>query len=120
MKLKYAMLLTAFTFITLFATAQMKTDTLKVYGICGSCKENIETAAKAAGATAADWNKNTKLLMVSYDASKTSNMQLQNKIASAGYDTQDVKAPDAAYKKLDKCCQYQRKKQVTDSILIKQ
>ena len=60
------------------------------------------------GATAADWSEETKLLVVSYDASKTSNTGIQKKVAAVGYDTQDVKAKDGDYKKLDKCCQYNR------------
>ena len=110
MKTQYLMLSLAFTFISLISFAQSKTDTIKVWGNCSSCKENIEGAATAAGATSANWNKTTKLLVVSYDAAKTSNMKIQDKIASVGYDTQDMKAPTDAYNKLDKCCQYERPK----------
>jgi hypothetical protein len=45
---------------------------------------------------------------VNYDAAKTSSLDIQKSIAAVGYDTQDVKADDAAYKKLPKCCQYKR------------
>ena len=102
------MLSMAFTFISLLAFAQTKTDSIKVWGNCDMCKMKIEKAAKAAGAATAYWNDETKMLAVSYDASKTSNMDIQKKIASVGYDTQDVKATESAYKKLDKCCQYER------------
>jgi hypothetical protein len=30
-------------------------------------------------------------------------------VAAAGYDTEDYKASDSAYQKLDECCQYERK-----------
>ncbi len=102
------MLSMLFACATLLASAQTKTDTIKVSGNCGMCKSNIEKAAAAAGAVSADWNKDTKLLVVSYDASKTSNKDIQKKIAAAGYDTQDEKADAAAYDNLAKCCQYDR------------
>jgi mercuric ion binding protein len=112
MKAKYLILSATFTLVSLLSFGQAKTDTIKVWGNCESCKEHIEDAAKEAGATTAEWNKTTKLLVVSYDASKTTNMKIQANIAKVGYDTQDVKGKDGAYKQLDKCCQYKRK---TDS-----
>lgn len=90
------------------ASAQEKSDTLMVLGNCGMCKSNIETAAIKAGATKAEWNKETKILVVSYDAVKTTNLNIQKSIAAAGYDTPSVKAADADYFKLEKCCQYDR------------
>lgn len=109
MKAKYLILSAAFALVSLFSFGQTKTDTVKVWGNCESCKEHIEDAAKEAGATTAEWNKTTKLLVVSYDATKTTNMKIQAKIAEVGYDTQDIKGKDGAYQKLDKCCQYKRK-----------
>jgi mercuric ion binding protein len=108
MKTKYLMLSILFACISLISFAQSKTDTIKVWGNCEMCKSKIEKAAMAAGAESAEWSENTKQLIVSYDASKTSDSGIQKKIAAVGYDTQDVKAVDAAYKKLDKCCQYKR------------
>ncbi len=110
MKTQYLMLSLAFTLLSVFSFAGIKTDTIKVYGNCSSCKMHIENAAKAAGASDANWNKETKVLVVTYDETKTSNTKIQQKIASVGYDTQDVKATDASYNKLDKCCQYDRPK----------
>ena len=104
------MLSMAFIMLSFLSFAQIKTDTIKVWGNCGSCKEHIEEAATTAGATSADWNKTTKLLIVSYDATKTSNLKIQKSIASVGYDTQDRKAADSSYNNLDKCCQYERPK----------
>ena len=109
--MKTRSLFLSFLFSLFFATlyAQTKTDTIQVSGNCGSCKKHIETAAKEAGATYADWNKDTKKLVVSYSATITSLKTIEQKIADTGYDTQDVKASDSAYKKLDECCQYERK-----------
>jgi hypothetical protein len=86
-----------------------KTETIKVWGNCGMCKTTIETAAKDAGATTAVWNKTTKMLKITYLASATSGVKVQEKIASVGYDTKDLTAPDAVYNELPECCQYERK-----------
>jgi mercuric ion binding protein len=90
--------------------AQSLTDTVKVWGNCGMCRQHIEKAAKKAGADKANWNMDTKILVVSYNAQKTSNDEIQKKIAAAGYDTEKYMADEKAYKKLDECCQYDRKK----------
>lgn len=85
-------------------------SSLKVSGNCGMCKKNIEKAAKNAGATAASWDKVSKVLTFSFDASKTSTDKIETSIAGAGYDTEHKEATMEAYKKLDECCQYERKK----------
>ena len=108
MKLKYV-LLTALSFCSASLFAQTKTDTVKVWGNCEECKNKIEKGAHKGGAVSADWSDETYLLVVNYDASKTSALDIQKEIAAVGYDTQDVKADDAAYKKLPKCCRYDRK-----------
>ena len=108
MKAKYFMLAVLFASFSLISFAKSGTDTIKVAGNCGMCKSHIEKAAKEAGATTATWDKNSKLLVVSYDEAKTTNINIQKKVAAAGYDTQDVKGSDKAYKALDECCQYDR------------
>ncbi len=92
-----------------YSFAQTPT-TIKVAGNCGMCKKNIEKAAKAAGATQATWDKVAKLLTVSFDATKTSAEKIEISVAAAGYDTEHKEANAEAYKKLDECCQYERKK----------
>jgi len=84
-------------------------DTIKVWGNCESCKKRIESAAVNAGVVNAVWNEESKLLLVTYDGAKTSNRKIQEKVAAAGYDTQDVEAPGNAYNKLPGCCKYDRK-----------
>jgi len=84
-------------------------DTVLVNGNCGMCKKTIETSAKKAGATTASWNSDTKILQLSYDPAKTNSATIQTAVAKSGYDTQDVKATDEAYKALDGCCLYDRK-----------
>ena len=54
---------------SLFAQ-DLKTEKFKVYGNCGMCESRIEKAAKTVdGVTAADWNKETKILSRSSDKS---------------------------------------------------
>lgn len=101
-----------FSIISLNSFSQANTvtkETIKVWGNCGMCKKKIEKAAKAAGATTASWDEDTQELKVAYNSSKSSSQKIQQSIANAGYDTQDVTADAKAYKKLDACCKYDRK-----------
>ena len=91
--------------------AQTKTDSVKVWGNCEECKDKIEKAAKEAGAADANWSDETYMLVVNYNSDKTTPIDIEKSVAAVGYDTQDVKATDAAYKKLPKCCQYKRGEQ---------
>jgi periplasmic mercuric ion binding protein len=92
-----------------FSSAQtVKSESIKVNGNCGMCKKHIEKSALEAGATAANWDKKSKFLQISYDPAVTNSAKIQTAVAAAGYDTQDFKASDSAYNKLDECCQYDR------------
>ena len=88
--------------------AQSKTDTVKVWGNCDDCKDKIEKAAVKGGAVTANWNMDSYALVINYNADKISPVDIEKEIAAVGYDTQDIKATDGAYKKLPKCCQYKR------------
>ncbi len=96
--------------LTTLNAQSVKSEKIKVYGNCSQCRSHIQKAAKQAGATDAKWDVDTKILTVSFDATKTSSKKIQSSIANAGYDTQDATAPNEAYQKLDECCQYDRKK----------
>ncbi len=110
---KQLLFIASFLFISLFSFAQTTTtattEKIKVWGNCEMCQSKIEKAAKAAGASYALWNEEAKLLTVTYEPSKTSSKKIQEKVAAAGYDTQDLTASDKAYKNLPGCCQYDRK-----------
>jgi periplasmic mercuric ion binding protein len=88
----------------------LKTESIKVLGNCGMCKDRIEKAAKEEGAANASWDSKTKILTVSFDASKTSVDALSKKLASVGHDTEKYKADDKAYSALPGCCKYERTK----------
>ncbi len=103
------MIIAMLLMISSFSFAQNPVS-IKVSGNCGMCKKHIEKAAKDAGATNATWDKVSKLLSVTFDAGKTNTDKIETAIAGAGYDTEHKVASAEAYKKLDECCQYDRKK----------
>ena len=102
-----ALLFSIFAINFSFAQTSTNTETIRVSGNCGMCKNKIEKSAKSAGATAATWNAETQILSVSY-ASGTTSEKIQKAVAASGYDTQNFKADDKAYSKLMGCCKYER------------
>ncbi len=82
------------------------TDKIKVEGNCSMCKERIEEAAYLPGVKRADWDKDSKTLTITYKSSKVSKQKIEEHIAHAGHDTEDVKADATAYKSLPSCCAY--------------
>ena len=96
------------TTVSASAFAQAKTDTFAVSGECKMCKKKIENAAKAAGATFANWDVNSKIITVKYNSESSNAAKIQQSIANAGYYTPGVKASEEAYNGLDDCCKYER------------
>jgi periplasmic mercuric ion binding protein len=90
--------------------AATKTETVKVWGNCGSCKARIEKTAKVDGVTKALWDAKIQVLTLTYDPSKVKVEDIQKKIAAVGHDTEMFKADDKAYAALPGCCKYDRKK----------
>ncbi len=90
---------------------QTKTEKFKVYGNCGMCETRIEKAANSVeGVTSADWNKETKMIEVKLNESKTDVHKVHMAIAKVGHDTKMHKAKDEVYNKLPGCCKYDRAK----------
>lgn len=87
-----------------------KTETYKVAGNCEMCKETIETAANKKGVSSAEWDKDKKVMRLTYDSKQTTAPEILKKVAYAGYDNEQFLAPDDAYAKLPGCCQYDRMK----------
>lgn len=86
-----------------------ETETFKVYGNCGMCEKNIEGSLKdVKGVEKADWNKETKMMEVTYNPKKITLMEIKEKIAGVGYDMDDVRSTKASYNSLPGCCQYER------------
>lgn len=98
----------SFLFISLSSQAQsdIHTDSFKVAGNCGMCKERIEDAAYVKGVKRATWNEATQMLTVIYRSGKVSVSDIETRVANAGHATAHVEAPEAAYRKLPECCQY--------------
>jgi len=86
-----------------------KTESVKVWGNCDMCKARIEKAAKIDGVSKADWNKDTRILILVYDPATTTGIRVQESIVAAGHDTETFKSDDKIYGKLPGCCQYERK-----------
>ncbi len=94
-----------------YVPASHETTTFKVGGECGMCKQRIESNVRAIkGVKSASWNKETKVLTVTYNPMKIDIMDVHKKIASVGHDTELVKADDAVYDKLPNCCHHDRLK----------
>ena len=91
--------------------AQIKnatTATVKINGNCEMCKTNIEKAGNDKKLAAVNWNENTKLASITYDSKQTNHQEILKRIALAGYDSEEFRAPDDVYAKLPECCQYER------------
>ena len=104
-------LLTVFMFFSLVSlTAKEKqVEEFKVYGNCGMCEKRVETAAKAVdGVFKAEWDSETKLMKVTFDAAKTDVKKIQKAVADVGHDTDLYTAKNEVYDKLHGCCKYER------------
>ena len=109
MKTRVLGLVAMFLMTTAVVFAGEKTEKFKVFGNCGMCEKTIEKAANSVdGVSAADWNKESKMIQVKFDDSKTDVHKVHMAIAKAGYDTKMHKATDEAYEKLPSCCKYDR------------
>jgi copper chaperone CopZ len=93
-----------------------KTETVKIYGNCGMCETTIETAGNVKKVAKVDWDKDTKIAIITYDSMKTNQDEILKRIALAGYDSDKFLAPDDVYSKLHGCCQYER---VTKTTIVK-
>jgi copper chaperone CopZ len=85
-----------------------KTEVAKIYGSCFMCKTKIEAAGNRKGIAEVEWNLQTLMARITFDAKKTNSSAILKRIAMAGFDNDKFTAPDAAYEKLDKCCHYER------------
>jgi len=116
MKTKVLSLVVMFVLGTLTVFAGEKTEKFKVKGNCGMCEKRIEKAANAVeGVSKADWNKETKMLEVTFNNTKTSTDKIEKAIAKVGHDTPHFKAKDDVYNELPGCCKYDRAEAKSDS-----
>jgi copper chaperone CopZ len=115
MKTKVLSLVVMFVFGTFMVFAADKTEKFKVKGNCGMCEKRIEKAALSVdGVSKADWDKETKKMVVVFDDSKTDVHKVHMAIAKAGHDTEMHKAKDEVYNELPGCCKYDRAAEKAD------
>ncbi len=109
MKTKVLSLAALFMLGTVSVFAANKTEKIEVKGNCGMCEKRIEKAASAVeGVSKADWNKETKVLEVTFDDAKTSTEKIEKAVAAVGHDTKNQKAATEVYDKLPGCCKYKK------------
>lgn len=111
--LKKSGLLVTILFLTALVFGQ-KTDTtitFKVWGNCDMCKRTIEGSLDVKGVKSVDWDKNTKIISVTYNSQKINEEKIHELIAASGYDTDKKRGDDKAYQRLSSCCHYERKSQ---------
>jgi len=90
------------------AKAEAQTDTISFFvdGVCGMCKTRIEkNALQVEGVQEATWNM-AERQFTAIVRENTDIYQLHWTLAQAGHDTEELKAPTAAYESLDPCCAY--------------
>jgi len=110
MKTKISLItLLMFVGLMTYSSVESKTEKFKVYGNCGMCEARIEKAAKSVeGVSKADWDKETKMIEVTFDESKTNLHKIYEAIAEVGHDTKVHRAKDETYDNLPGCCKYDR------------
>ena len=100
-----------FVLLSITINAQIKnakTETVKIYGNCGMCETKIEKAGTIKKVAKVDWNQETQMATLAYDATKTNQDEILKRVALAGYDSDKFLAPDDVYNNLHGCCQYDR------------
>ena len=91
------------------AAIETSTSTVEVSGVCDMCKARIEkTALEANGVYEAQWNKENKLLTLTFDPTQINTKKIEKRLAKNGHDTRNFKASDKTYKNLPPCCHYRQ------------
>ncbi|NER16293.1 heavy-metal-associated domain-containing protein [Spongiivirga citrea] len=80
-----------------------------VAGNCEMCEARINKAAlSVAGVLKSNWDRETKMLEVSFNSKQTNLKKIEKAIAKAGHDTKNHKAKADTYGELPGCCKYER------------
>jgi outer membrane receptor for ferrienterochelin and colicin/copper chaperone CopZ len=90
------------------------TITFKVFGACEQCKDRIEKAAAIKGVKNVDWDVDTKLLTLVYNAKQVSPDKVKNRIVAVGHDIDNKKASQSVYNALPSCCHYRELPNMTE------
>lgn len=97
-------ILTMFLGFVAQTEAKRVIDTLTVEGNCSMCKERIETALDVRGVKYANWNIETKKLVVAYNDKRISLEEISAIIQKQGHSTNLGKAEKTTQNKLPLCC----------------
>lgn len=91
--------------VSSFAFAgEIKTTSIKTSAECTKCKARIEKAVNSLdGVKSSSLDVKSKVFTVSYEAN-VDMAKIKKTINSVGYDADETKADETAYKKLPKCC----------------
>ena len=85
------------------------TKNVKVAGNCAMCEARITKAAGSVnGVSEVSWDKDTKIMKVTFDAGVTSLEKIEKEVAVAGHDTKNHQAHTDDYGNLPACCKYER------------
>jgi periplasmic mercuric ion binding protein len=84
--------------------------TIKTPGmICDECKDRLEIyLGRADGVTYVLADVKKKIVKVQWLTERTNIEEIKTHIANAGFDADDVTANEPSYKRLPKCCKYDR------------
>lgn len=82
---------------------------VKVWGNCEKCKTRIESACQLKGVSKAEWNVDSKLLVLKLDTNTIKVSEVLKNLSNAGHDNESFFANDYAYSSLPECCQYERR-----------
>ncbi|MEY2962868.1 MAG: hypothetical protein RL754_129 [Bacteroidota bacterium] len=106
--MKSLKILALFLLVSFGAHAQnnVVNTTIEVDGLCGMCKERIENAAYIKGVKQVNWDKETHLLNITYNAQKVSMDEIAASINEAGHDVRGHIATDEQYANIHGCCRY--------------
>ena len=85
---------------------ETRTIEFQVSGVCKMCKTRIENGALIKGVKKVEYDGEKSLLTVIYRTDKVTEDDIHTAVANIGHDTDKVKAPEEAYKKLPGCCAY--------------
>ena len=91
-----------------FVSAQSNIEVVKINtsAECGTCEKILEDHLNyVKGILYADLDVETKVLVVKYNAKKTSLEKIKEEISHLGYDADEVKANAVKQNSLPKCCQ---------------
>ncbi len=103
------------SFLAFTANAQFKNQETKQFQVKGNCvnaKELIENAGNQHRISKVNFEASTQVASITYNKAKTNSNEILRKVALAGFDNAEYMAPDEAYAKLEKDCQYSRDKKM--------